>query len=123
MYLMSRITIAATIVGLATACQSVNAQPNADEHSCQAALAGVAKEWTEVGLPAAPEGPLGGIQAKNSAVVRGANGYVTSLANFQYMTIELHAATRACQSGDSQTAMEKVAVLRDRLGQPVHAAE
>jgi len=103
-----------SFVGLSIAGCAANAQANLTTVGCQAQLDTVASEWNAIGLPAPPAGPLGGIQAKGG-MVKLNNGHVTSVANFQYMTIQLHQATNACRAGDDGTAMRKVAMVRDRL--------
>jgi hypothetical protein len=110
-----RFAVALVCLGLAPALGGAKAQPNLTQGSCQAALSSLKGQWAATGLPAPPAGPLGGIQAKSGAMVRTAHGHATSLVNFQYMTIQVHAAGAACQAGDTDAAMEKVALVRDRL--------
>ena len=112
---MRKIEIAALLCGLIAATTSVaSAQPNLKTSTCQSALQDLANQWNLLGLPTPPD-HIGGIQPKAGGTIRGRDGYATSVANFQYMAIEMNAATDACQAGNSEAAMERVALVRERL--------
>ncbi len=101
-------------VGLLIIGHAARAEQTITANSCQAQLDAVANEWNAVGLPALPAGPIRAIQAK-AGVIKLANGYATSAANFQYMAIQFQKASDACHAGDAGTALETVALVRDRL--------
>ena len=112
---LAQFTSAFLLLSILPALGCAQARPIENQGSCQAALASLADQWSAAGLAMPPAGPLGGIEAKPSTMVKAGNGYATSLANLQYMPIELHAASAACQAGDTGTALEKVALVRNRL--------
>ena len=107
------------IVAVGLTATGARAQPNLRTPACQSALQDLANQWNLLGLPTPPD-HVGGIQSKGSASIRGRDGYVTSLANYQYMAIEMNAAAYACRAGNNEGAMEHVALVRDRLEPSSH---
>jgi hypothetical protein len=119
---MSKFRKGVLVIGLTAGLSITAANAEAAADNCQGALNAVQAKWDAMALPSLPAGPIGGIQAKATAVVTTRNGYTTSLANFQYMEIQLRSATRACQVGNAQEAMDSLALVQSRLDdiRPIH---
>jgi len=87
--------------------QSAVAQPTLAGNSCQGALTSLVNEWNAISFEA-PSKPA-------QAIVAGKDGHVTTGGQFNYMTGLIRQAHQECDRGDAASAMEHIAVVRERL--------
>jgi hypothetical protein len=92
--------------------QSALAQPALAGNSCQGELASLASEWNAVSFEP-PSKP-------GQAIVAGKDGHVTSGGQFNYMTGLIRQAHAECDRGDASSALQDIAIVRDRLDRSAH---
>ena len=86
--------------------QSAIAQP-VPKGSCRDAVTALAAEWNEIAFTQ-PSKP-------SQAIVTGRQGYVTTGADFNFMSGQIRSAHMACDRGDEATAMQDIAAVQDIL--------
>jgi hypothetical protein len=106
MFNVRSMTLLVLAASLGAGMQSAMAQP-APTGSCQGALSALAAEWNEIAFTQ-PSKPA-------QALVVGREGYVTTGADFNFMTGQMRSAHMACVRGDEASAMQNIAAVRDIL--------
>jgi hypothetical protein len=112
---MSKITVLVFCTAISSSGvfgQSAAAQTTIADNSCRGALISLLNEWSAISFPP-PSKP-------GQAIVTGKDGHVTSGGQFNYMTGLMRQARAECDRGDSASAMQDIAVVRDRLNRSAH---
>jgi hypothetical protein len=111
---MTMRALAIGIIGLALIGPAAAAESGEARGACQQALNALQSEWQAIGYPM-PAKP-----AQAQVVAR--DGRVATAGQVNYLRGQIQLATKECAAGNTASALQRVAAIRNRLETPTTMA-